>query len=214
MSTLALTLAPPRSRTTARLTFQVACAVVGSALIAGLAQVSIHLGFTPVPITGQTLGVLLVGAAYGPGLGTMTVLLYLLEGVVGLPVFALNQSGGHDTGLKVIEFVGSTGGYLWGFVLAGALTGWLARRGWDRSFRSAIGAMLLGEVVIYAVGVPWLHHALPALMGKPVSWQTTFGFGLYPFIIGDTIKLLGAAGLLPGAWWLMKRAKSGEPADA
>jgi biotin transport system substrate-specific component len=211
VSTLALTLAPSRSRTSARLAFQVACAVVGSALIAGLAQISIHLGFTPVPITGQTLGVLLVGAAYGPGLGTITVLLYLAEGVVGLPVFAQNASGGHDTGLMVVGFAATTGGYLWGFVLAGALTGWLARRGWDRSFRSAIGAMLLGEVVIYAVGVPWLHHALPALMGKPVSWETTYEFGLYPFIIGDTIKLLGAAGLLPGAWWLMKRAK---PDDA
>ncbi|MEA2522269.1 MAG: biotin transport system substrate-specific component, partial [Actinomycetota bacterium] len=87
MSTLALTLAPSRSHSSARLVFQVACAAAGSALIAGLAQISIHLGFTPVPITGQTLGVLLVGAAYGPGLGTATVLLYLLEGVVGLPVF-------------------------------------------------------------------------------------------------------------------------------
>lgn len=213
MSTLALMLAPSRSRASARLAFQVACAVVGSALIAGLAQISIHLGFTPVPITGQTLGVLLVGAAYGPSLGTITVLLYLVEGVVGLPVFAQNATGGHDTGLQVLGFAATTGGFLWGFVLAGALTGWLARRGWDRSFRSAIGAMLLGEVVIYAVGVPWLHHALPALTGKPVSWETTYEFGLYPFIIGDTIKLLGAAGLLPGAWWLMKRAKP-DDADA
>lgn len=205
MSTLALTLAPSRSRTSARLAFQVACAVVGSALIAGLAQISIHLGFTPVPITGQTLGVLLVGAAYGPGLGTLTVLLYLAEGVIGLPVFALNQSGGHDTGLKVIEFVGSTGGYLWGFVVAGALIGWLSRRGWDRSFRSAIGAMLLGEVVIYAVGVPWLHNALPALIGAPVTWEKTYEAGLYPYIIGDVIKLLAAAALVPGAWRLMDR---------
>ncbi len=211
MSTLALTLAPSRSRASARLAFQIVCAVVGSALIAGLAQISFHLGFTPVPITGQTLGVLLVGAAYGPGLGTITVLLYLFEGVVGLPVFTTNPNGGHDTGLQVIELAGSTGGYLWGFVLAGALIGWLSRRGWDRSFRSAIGAMFLGEVVIYAVGVPWLHHALPALMGKPVSWETTYEFGLYPFIIGDTLKLLAAAGLLPGAWWLMKRAKSDDP---
>lgn len=207
MSTLALTLAPSRSHSSARLVFQVACAAAGSALIAGLAQISIHLGFTPVPITGQTLGVLLVGAAYGPGLGTATVLLYLLEGVVGLPVFAVNQNGGHDTGLKVIEFVGATGGYLWGFALAGALVGWLARRGWDRSFRSAIGAMLLGEVVIYAVGVPWLHHALPALVGHRVTWNATFEAGLYPYIIGDLIKLLAAAALLPGAWWLMRRAK-------
>lgn len=211
MSTLALTLAPSRSRASARLAFQIACAVVGSALIAGLAQISIHLGFTPVPITGQTLGVLLVGAAYGPGLGTLTVLLYLVEGVVGLPVFAQNAGGTHDTGLAVLALAATTGGYLWGFVLAGALVGWLSRRGWDRSFRSAIGAMFLGSVVIYAVGVPWLHQALPALMGKPVSWETTFEFGLYPFIIGDTFKLLAAAALLPAAWWLMKRAKSDDP---
>jgi biotin transport system substrate-specific component len=207
VATLALTLAPPRPRTGARVAFQVGCAVAGSLLIAGLAQIQIHLSFTPVPITGQTLGVLLVGAAYGPGLGAATVGLYLLEGVVGLPVFAAQTDGSHLTGPDVLAFASVTGGYLFGFVLASGLVGSLSRRGWDRSFRSAIGAMLLGEVVLYAVGVPWLHHALPGLTGKPATWAFTLEQGLYPFIVGDTVKLLLAAGLLPGAWHVLRRAR-------
>jgi biotin transport system substrate-specific component len=207
VSTLALTLAPPRPRTGAWVAFQVGCAVAGSVLIAGLAQVQIHLSFTPVPITGQTLGVLLVGAAYGPALGAATVGLYLLEGVLGMPVFAAQSDGSHLTGPDVLAFASATGGYLVGFVVASALVGSLARRGWDRSFRSAIGAMLLGELALYAVGLPWLHHALPGLTGQPATWELTLEQGLYPFIVGDTIKLLLAAGLLPGAWKLLRRAR-------
>ena len=201
MSTIALTLAPPRSRVAARVTFEIACAVVGSFLIAGLAQISFALPFTPVPITGQTLGVLLVGAAYGPGLGAATILLYLVWAVVGLPVLA-PVDGVHDTGLDVLRLTAATGGYLWGFVLAAALTGWLARRGWDRSFRSSIGAMLLGSIVIYAVALPWLHHVLASS-----TIEETLQAGLYPFIIGDTLKLLAAAGVLPAAWALMKKLR-------
>lgn len=208
MSTIALTLAPPRSRAGARVAFQVGCALAGSALIAGLAQVSFHLPFTPVPVTGQTLGVLLVGAAYGPGLGAATLGLYLLWGVVGLPVFAPNATGSHDTGLAVLSGASLTGGYLWGFVLAAAVVGWLARRGWDRSLRSSIGVMLLGSIVIYAAGVPWLYHALPHdIDGAPVTLETALSFGLYPFIIGDALKLLVAAGLLPMAWRLLDRLR-------
>lgn len=201
MSTIALTLAPPRSRSAARVIFEIACAVVGSVLIAGLAQISFSLPFTPVPITGQTLGVLLVGAAYGPGLGAATILLYLVWAVVGLPVLA-PVDGVHDTGLDVLRLTAATGGYLWGFVLAAALTGWLARRGWDRSFRSSIGAMLLGSIVIYAVALPWLHHVLASS-----TVEETLQAGLYPFIIGDTLKLLAAAGVLPAAWALMKKLR-------
>ena len=201
MSTIALTLAPPRSRAAARVTFEIACAVVGSFLIAGLAQISFALPFTPVPITGQTLGVLLVGAAYGPGLGAATILLYLVWAVVGLPVLA-PVDGVHATGLDVLRLTAATGGYLWGFVLAAALTGWLARRGWDRSFRSSIGAMLLGSIVIYAVALPWLHNVLAS-----PTIEETLQAGLYPFIIGDTLKLLAAAGVLPAAWALMKKLR-------
>jgi biotin transport system substrate-specific component len=208
VSTLALTLAPPQSRTAARVAFQVACAVGGSFLVAGLAQVSFRLPFTPVPITGQTLGVLLVGAAYGPALGAATLVLYLLWGLVGLPVFAPNADGSHDTGLQVLRSTSSTGGYLLGFAAAAGVTGWLSRRGWDRSLRSSIGAMFLGSIVIYAVGVPWLYHALPPVIdGEPVTVDTALSFGLYPFIIGDTLKLLVAAGLLPAAWRLLERLR-------
>jgi biotin transport system substrate-specific component len=205
VSTLALTLAPARSRASARLGFQVACAVVGSFLLAGLAQISIHLGFTPVPITGQTLGVLLIGAAYGPALGSATLGLYLLWAVVGLPVLAANVDGTHNVGWKVLELGSATGGYLVGFVLAAAVVGWLSRDGWDRSIRTSISAMFLGSVVLYAVALPWLHHALPGLTGKPTTWDGTLSAGLYPFVIGDTLKLLAAAGLLPAAWKLLKR---------
>jgi biotin transport system substrate-specific component len=206
MSTLALTLAPPRGRSTARVAFQVACAVAGSFLVAGLAQISIHLGFTPVPITGQTLGVLLIGAAYGPGLGAATLGLYLLWAVVGLPVLAPDSSGAHPTGLLVLGFGLASAGYLWGFVLASGVVGWLSRRGWDRSVRSSIGAMLLGSIVLYGVGLPWLHHAL----GSGTTWETTMQNGLYPFVVGDTLKLLLAAGLLPGAWKLLERLRPDE----
>ncbi len=206
MSTIVLTLAPPRSRASARVWYEVGCVLVGSVLIAGLAQLSFRLPFTPVPVTGQTLGVLLVGAAYGPGLGVATLGLYLLGGVVGLPVFAPNAAGSHDTGLAVLRAASLTGGYLWGFVLSAAVVGALSRRGWDRSVRGAIGAMFLGSIVIYAVGVPWLYHALPASIdGQPVTLETALSFGLYPFIIGDTLKLLFAAGLLPLAWRALDR---------
>jgi biotin transport system substrate-specific component len=198
VSTLALTLAPARSRTTARVAFQVACAVVGSFLVAGLAQISIHLGFTPVPITGQTLGVLLIGAAYGPGLGAATLGLYLFWAVIGLPVLAPFE-GAHDTGWHVLSLSFATGGYLWGFVLASAVVGWLSRNRWDRSMRTSISAMFLGSLMIYAIGLPWLHHFLGG------TWEETFAAGLYPFVIGDTLKLLAAAGLLPLAWKLLKR---------
>jgi biotin transport system substrate-specific component len=211
VSTLALTLAPPRSRATARAVFQVACAVGGSLLVAGLAQISFRLPFTPVPITGQTLGVLLVGAAYGPALGAATLILYVVWGLVGFPVFAPSADGAHDTGLEVLRATSLTGGYLLGFVAAAGLTGWLSRRGWDRNFRSSIGAMLLGSIAIYAVGVPWLYHALPpTIEGNPVTLDTALSFGLYPFIVGDTVKLLVAAGLLPVAWRMFERLRPEE----
>jgi biotin transport system substrate-specific component len=204
VSTLALSLAPPRGRIAARVAFQVACAVAGSALIAGLAQISFHLGFTPVPITGQTLGVLLVGAAYGPELGAATVLLYLAGAVAGMPVLAANADGSHFTGLPVLGLTLGTGGYLWGFVLGAGLVGWLSRQGWDRSFRTAVSAMLIGEIAIFAVGVPWLIASIHVPLKKGLE------FGLYPFIVGDVVKLLLAAGLLPASWGLLKRLRPRE----
>jgi biotin transport system substrate-specific component len=199
MTTLALRFAPTDARGRSRLAFHVVCAVAGVALIAGLAQFTVYLPFTPVPITGQTLGVFLVGAAYGPALGAATVGMYLAAAAVGLPVLARNAAGGHDTGVHVLGAAFASAGYLWGFVLAAALVGWLARQGWDRSFRSSVSAMFFGELVIYVCGVPWLMRALG------VDVQTALTYGLYPFIVGDTIKLLIAAGTLPLAWAALRR---------
>jgi len=189
------------SRSTARsaAAFVVCYLLVGAALIAALAQISIPLPFTPVPITGQTLGVLLVGAASGPVLGASTVGLYLVWAVIGLPVLAPNADGSHEAGLDALGFAAATGGYLWGFVLAGAVVGALAKRGWDRSMRSAIGAMLLGSIAIYAVGVPWLVAAIDVPLAEGLQ------LGLYPFVIGDTLKLFAAAALLPAAWTIIGR---------
>jgi biotin transport system substrate-specific component len=181
----------PRERV-GRAVYAVVATILGSLLVAGLAQISIKLPFTPVPITGQTLGVLLVGASLGPLLGGASLLVYIAEGAVGLPFFAGGESGWH--GLFAPSAAFASAGYLWGFVLASALVGLLARRGWDRSLRSAIGAMFLGEIVIYAVGIPWLMSALNTPLEK------TLELGLYPFVIGDTLKLLIAAGILPLAW--------------
>lgn len=199
MTTLAMALAPARERADARLAFKVAMVFTGTLLMSGLAQVSIPLPFTVVPITGQTLGVLLVGASLGPSLGAASMLLYLLWGFAGLPVFAPTTDGGHITGTAALGLASASAGYLWGFVFAAAAVGALARRGWDRTMRSSISAMLLGEVIIYAFGLPWL------MMVLDVPWNRALEWGLYPFIIGDTIKLFIAAGLLPLAWKVTKK---------
>jgi biotin transport system substrate-specific component len=197
LTTLVEAIAAPRLRSRGRRTtfvLGVVSVLAGSFVVAALAQVSIRLPFTPVPITGQTLGVLLVGASLGPGLGTISLLLYLLEGAVGLPFYA----GGHH-GVAYLGLSSVTGGYLWGFVLAAAVVGLLARRGWDRSIRSSIGAMFVGEIVVYATGIPWLMAALHVPLERGLE------LGLYPFVVGDTLKLLLAAGLLPAAWRLTRR---------
>jgi biotin transport system substrate-specific component len=168
--------------------------VAGTGLVALAAQLSIHLGFTPVPITAQTFAVVLVGTSLGTVRGTSSLLLYLLVGLAGAPVYAE-----HEHGWAV--FSGASGGYIVGFVVAAALTGWLAERGWDRRFSTALGVMLTGNVVIYLCGLPWLHHVLD------VSWAKTLEYGLYPFVAGDVIKLYLAALALPGAWTLVERAR-------
>ena len=167
----------------ARALDHLALIVAGSLLVAALAQVRLPLPFTPVPITGQTFGVLLVGAVLGSRRGGLSLLLYLLVGGLGAPVFAGGVSGWP---------VGPTGGYLLGFVLAAVVTGWLAERGWDRRLSRALLAMLAGHVAIYAVGVAWLALYVGADRAIPL--------GLLPFLPGDAIKLLLAALALPAAW--------------
>ena len=163
----------------------------GAGLIALSAQVSFG---HPVPITGQTFAVLLVGASLGAVRGTASLMLYLWLGVAGAPIYAH-----HDHGWSVIT--GSSGGYIVGFVLASAVTGYLAERRWDRQISSAIAAMLTGNVIIYLVGLPWLAVVLNTNLEK------TLELGLYPFVPGDTFKLYLAAAALPGAWRLVGAAK-------
>jgi biotin transport system substrate-specific component len=193
VTALAQALPRPRGRT-ASLALDAALVVAGSLLIALLAQVSIRLPFTPVPITGQTLGVLLVGAAYGWSRALLTLLLYLAEIAAGLPFAAEGRSG-----LEILTLATASGGYLWGFLLAAVFTGWLANRGWDRNLRSSLGVMLLGNIVIYLVGIPWLAASIDVPVTEALE------LGLYPFVVGDTLKLLVAAGLLPAAWRLLRR---------
>lgn len=165
--------------------------VVGVGFIALLAQLRVQVG--PVPFTGQTLAVLLLGAAYGARLGMLTTVTYALLGAAGLPLFAGGQSG-------VAYLLGPTGGYLLGFVLAAGLLGTLARRGWDRGYGRTALAMLAANVLILAIGVTWLHVALGG------SWSQAFALGVVPFLLGDVIKLALAVGLLPSAWrWLGRR---------
>jgi biotin transport system substrate-specific component len=166
--------------------------VIGAGLIAGCAQISIPLGFTPVPLTGQTFAVLLVGAALGSIAGTASVSLYVVAGALGAPIFA-----GHAHGWKVLH--SASGGYLLGFIAAAALTGALAERRWDRRLSSSIGAMLTGNVVIYLCGVSWLAGNLH------VSAARALELGLYPFVPGDLIKLYLAAVVLPAAWTFASR---------
>jgi biotin transport system substrate-specific component len=170
--------------------------VVGGALFVALfAQISIPLPFTPVPITGQTFAVLLVGGALGSLCGLASMSLYMLMGIVGLPVYA-NQAHGFE----IIK--GATGGYIVGFLVAGLLVGYLADRGWDQKFSTSGTMMLTGNVIIFLVGLIWLQQVLHT------SLADTLKFGLYPFVPGEIVKLYLAAALLPGAWALVRRIRS------
>jgi len=182
----------------------IALICVGAAFIALTANVTVWLPDNLVPITGQTLSVLVVGGALGLRRGALSVGLYIALGLF-LPVYAGQQHGlstiiGLDSAGVVI---GARGGYLVSFLFAGALVGWLAEMGWDRHIRGAVAAMILGEVVIYAIGVPWL--ALAAHLSPQVAIEK----GFLPFVIGDAIKLAIAAGSFPFAWWLVGR-RAGE----
>jgi len=177
---------------------------IGAVFIALTANVAIAIPGNPVPITGQTLSVLVVGGALGLRRSSLSVALYLVLGLF-LPVYA-NQAHGLGT---IASFgaggvsISPVGGYLISFLFAAALVGWLAEMGWDRHIGGAIGAMILGEVVIYAIGVPWLA------ISKHLSPQSAIAQGFTPFVIGDAIKLAIAAGIFPFAWWLVGR-RAGE----
>jgi len=178
----------------------IALIVAGALFIALTANVAVPVPGSPVPLTGQTFSVLLVGGALGMRRGILATSLYLVIGFF-LPVYAQQASGvAHiasvDGGTLVL---GATGGYLLGFVIASGVVGRLAELGWDRNLAGAVGAMAIGNVIIYVFGLPWLMAAT----GMNVS--DTIAAGLTPFLITDLIKLAIAAGVFPLAWWVVGR---------
>lgn len=188
MTTLAPTLSSryfPRTTDWVRGLFLI---IMGSLFVALLAQIEIPLPFTPVPITGQTLGVLLVGALLGSRRGAAALALYLAEGGLGLPFFA-----GGASGLGILT--GATAGYLVGFVGAAYAVGWLAEQGLERSVRTSVIPFLVGTVIIYVCGAVWLSVVLGSV-------EQAVALGVAPFLLGDALKLMLAAALLPGAWKL------------
>jgi biotin transport system substrate-specific component len=161
--------------------------LVGSLLLWVSARIQIP--FYPVPLTLQTLVVLGLGVVMGPALGMATVGGYLLAGALGLPVFA----GTPEKGIGLAYMMGPTGGYLLGFVLAVGVTGSLARRGWDRQVATTVLAMVLGNLAIYLPGVLWL--------GTLIGWEKpVLALGLYPFLLGDVLKIVVAALAFPALW--------------
>jgi biotin transport system substrate-specific component len=165
--------------------------VVGAAMLMGaLAQISIPLGFTPVPLTGQTLGVMLIGTALGWRRALAAMGLYVAVGVAGVPWFADHASG----------YPASNFGYLIGFIVAGAALGWVASRGADRNIAWAFIAMAVGDAIVFLIGVTWLKYDLHISVAKAIA------FGLTPFVWGELIKA-GVAGVaLPSSWRLVDRA--------
>ena len=168
--------------------------VLGGAALTGLmAQISIPIAGSPVPVTGQTFAALTVGAALGWQRGLASMLLYLLAGMAGVPWYAGHSSGVHIPSL----------GYVVGFVLAAGLVGALASRGGDRSPLRTVGTMVLGNVVVYAVGVPYLMADLN--IGLATAWD----IGMKNYLVGDALKILLAAGCLPLAWRVVDAVKKG-----
>ncbi|MGH8828751.1 MAG: biotin transporter BioY [Jiangellaceae bacterium] len=168
-----------------------AALVVGAAgFTALMAQIAFPVPGSPVPVTGQTLAVMLAGATLGVGRGVAAMLLYLIVGMVGVPVFS-DGSGG------VSVVFGATGGYLIGFVVAAAAMGWAASRGWDRSPLKAIPVFLIGQVIVFGIGVPWLAVVAHLDAGAAIA------AGFTPFIVGGLVKGAIASALLPAAWKLV-----------
>ena len=213
-----------------RIAFDVALIVGFAFLVAVCAQIAIKIPTTTVPITGQTFGVLLAGGALGSRRGGLSMLVYMLMGMAGLSVFAPGSSPLGDqqvlhfilpwSGGEGLVWAMSSGGYIVGFVLAAFLVGLLAERGWDRR-STVLLAMLIGNISIYLVGLPWLGTHIANNDGLRSYFegiypgasvvQMTLKGGLYPFIGGDALKLLAAALALPGAWAMVDWFKGKPP---
>lgn len=174
----------PKTKTNARI-YDVALILSGSLLIALTAQIAIPLPFSPVPITGQTFGVLIIPVLLGSRRGVLAVAAYLAEGLIGLPFFAGGMAG-------PAILMGTTGGYLVGFLVAAMIVGHLTDRGWDHKFGTTFLMMCLGTITVYVFGAIWLSQFMSA--GMVIS------LGVLPFVIGDTLKIVLATALLPAGW--------------
>ncbi|MGD0552945.1 MAG: biotin transporter BioY [Sedimentisphaerales bacterium] len=165
--------------------------ICGSLILGFSSQIKVYLPISPVPITGQTFAVLMLAALLGSKRGVLAIIAYLVEGILGLPVFA--------GGMGPATLIGPTGGYLVGFVAVAYVVGRLAEMGWDKRVSTTVAAMLAGEIVLYAFGVCWL-----AIM---TNIRIALAVGLYPFIVGDILKVVLAAAVLPAGWKLLNYLK-------
>ncbi len=176
----------------------------GAALTAIAAQIAVPLW--PVPITGQTLAVLLVGLTLGAVRGGLSMVLYAVLGIVGLPVFSDSSSGWN-------VIAGPTGGYIIGFIFSAVLTGWLAQLAWDRKLLRSFIATLAGTMITFAIGLPWLAAYLGAV-GVPNDMHSVLVAGFYPFVIGGLIKAVLGAGIISLAWLAVNRSGKSRADDA
>jgi biotin transport system substrate-specific component len=172
-----------------------ALVMAGVALVALLAKVSFFIG--PIPITGQTLGVIIVGAALGAKRGVASLTTYLLVGLAGLPVFAGPVAG-------PAYVLSPTFGFILGFIPAAFVAGWLAERAWDRKPLLAFTGFVAASVIPFIVGVPYMILMLAVVVGSPVSFATALELGVWPFIVPGLIKAAAAALLVPAAWLLVR----------
>lgn len=168
------------------ITYDCLCLIAASLFLTLMSKLAIPLWFTPVPITMQTFAVLLIGALLGSKRGALAVSLYLVEGMMGLPVFAPGT----------LSLIGPDGGYLIGFVLCAYLVGFLLERGWKEDYKLTLLALALGSLTILTVGFLWLAVV--------IGYSNAFFMGVYPFLIGDSIKLLAASVLIPSSWKLIQ----------
>jgi biotin transport system substrate-specific component len=191
------TIAPLRAVFIPRTTALINTAFVlgGTVFMALMAQIAIPVPGSPVPITGQTLGVLLIGTAYGASLGLATIAIYVALGLIGAPILAQGAHG-------FARLSGPTGGYLVGMLIAAYLVGFLAERHWDVRLQTSFGQMILGEILVFAPGLIWLKIYTGA------TWTWTIAAGFTPFIVGEIIKIGLAGFALPSVWAIVRRVRS------
>jgi biotin transport system substrate-specific component len=175
---------------------QVLFVAAGVAFISLLAQIAIPVPGSPVPVTGQTLAVLLIGTTYGARLGVLTFATYLLAGIAGAPIFAPSATSANH---GIDRLIGATGGYLVGMLIASLVLGYLADRKADQKFRTSFPALLLGDAIIFTFGLLWLQQTLD------LSWSKTIAAGFTPFILGEALKIAITATSLPLVWRRISR---------